>query len=147
MCVCVRVCVRVYNTHTYNIHTHTHECTAHTHTYTQEHIHTHTHTHLRARSLFITQNTPHTQVTHSNAHTRYRLANSKLFDVLMTLIVLVNIALMSITSYKQTHWQTDISNKSEAFFSSIFCAEAFVRVLLQSVGMLQCVAVCCSVLQ
>ena len=46
------------------------------------------------------------------------------FDLLMSAIVLINIALMAFHAYKKTQWQYELAHRSEAFFSSVFITGA-----------------------
>jgi hypothetical protein len=46
------------------------------------------------------------------------------FDLLMSALVLINIALMAFHAYKKTQWQYELAHRSEAFFSSVFITGA-----------------------
>ena len=52
---------------------------------------------------------------------------SRGFDALMTWVVLINIALMAFSSYKEAVWQGDLTVISEAFFSAVFVVEALLK--------------------
>ena len=65
----------------------------------------------------------HTHMTYTlEVHTQ--VMRSMGFDLLMSALVLINIALMAFHAYKKTQWQYELAHRSEAFFSSVFITGA-----------------------
>jgi len=64
---------------------------------------------------------------HPTRHAMYVLVTSTMFDIFMAAFVSCNIALMAFNSYMQSDWQRAAAHWSDVFFSSVFAAEAFVK--------------------
>lgn len=64
---------------------------------------------------------------HPTRHAMYVLVTSTMFDIFMAALVGSNMALMAFNSYMESDWQRAAAHWSDVFFSSVFAAEAFVK--------------------